>query len=77
MSISNGTSLYFSIPYASFAATPTHIFTWEIFLGGPGRPSAGSLSVPWSLCLFASGFLHMVERPRELLEAVRKCIDAS
>lgn len=44
VSISDGTSLYFSIPYASFTATPTYILTWKFYSQGPLRLSAESQS---------------------------------
>lgn len=41
------------------------------------RFSAGSLSCTPGPFLFASVFLHIVERPHALLEAIRKFMDAS
>lgn len=44
--ISNGYSLYFFIPHASSAGTPTYILEedWNLCFEGPVRLSAGSLS---------------------------------
>lgn len=62
-SISDGISLYFFIPYASFTVTPTDILEeeWKFYLEGPVRFSAGSLTCTPGPSLFTSGFLHTVE----------------